>query len=47
MYVSFSVYNVLKGRVGSQVVIPYRGNEYDCNQLKVMGDLGQILLFVS
>ena len=35
------------GRVGGQVIIPYRGNEYDCNQLKVMGDLGQILLFVS
>ncbi|XP_028414034.1 NADH dehydrogenase [ubiquinone] 1 alpha subcomplex subunit 9, mitochondrial-like [Dendronephthya gigantea] len=33
------------GRVGSQVVIPYRGNEYDYNQLKVMGDLGQLLFF--
>ena len=35
------------GRVGSQVVIPFRGNEYDYNQLKVMGDLGQMLFFVS
>ncbi|XP_046848884.1 NADH dehydrogenase [ubiquinone] 1 alpha subcomplex subunit 9, mitochondrial-like [Xenia sp. Carnegie-2017] len=33
------------GRVGSQVVIPYRGNEYDYNPLKVMGDLGQMLFF--
>ena len=38
---------IFLGRVGSQVIIPYRGNEYDCNHLKVMGDLGQILLFVS
>jgi hypothetical protein len=38
---------IFVGRVGSQIVIPYRGNEYDCNQLKVMGDLGQLLFFVS
>jgi len=31
------------GRVGSQVVIPYRGEEKSYNHLKVMGDLGQII----
>ena len=31
------------GRIGSQVVIPYRGDEHDYRHLKVMGDLGQIV----
>jgi NADH dehydrogenase (ubiquinone) 1 alpha subcomplex subunit 9 len=31
------------GRIGSQVVIPYRGDEKDFEHLKVMGDLGQIV----
>jgi len=31
------------GRVGSQVVIPYRGEEKSYTHLKVMGDLGQII----
>jgi len=30
------------GRVGSQIVVPHRGDEYYCGHLKVMGDLGQI-----
>lgn len=29
--------------MGSQVVIPYRGTEYDVDHLKLCGDLGQIL----
>jgi len=33
----------LLGRVGSQVVIPYRGEEKVYTHLKVMGDLGQIV----
>lgn len=35
------------GRMGSQVVVPYRGDEYYCKHLKVMGDLGQIHLRVK
>ncbi|XP_055508983.1 NADH dehydrogenase [ubiquinone] 1 alpha subcomplex subunit 9, mitochondrial isoform X1 [Leucoraja erinacea] len=30
------------GRIGSQVVIPYRCDPYDVNYLKPMGDLGQL-----
>ncbi|XP_067860983.1 NADH dehydrogenase [ubiquinone] 1 alpha subcomplex subunit 9, mitochondrial [Heptranchias perlo] len=30
------------GRIGSQVVIPYRCDTYDINHLKPMGDLGQL-----
>lgn len=29
--------------MGSQVIIPYRGTEYDVGHLKLMGDLGQVL----
>lgn len=32
----------LKGRRGTQVVIPHRGTEDDRRHLKLMGDLGQI-----
>ncbi len=35
------------GRVGSQVVVPYRGDEADYRHLRPMGDLGQILFLVS
>ena len=35
------------GRVGSQVVVPYRGDEHDYRYLKPMGDLGQIVFLVS
>jgi len=31
------------GKMGSQVIIPYRGTEYDVGHLKLMGDLGQVL----
>ncbi|KAI8810402.1 hypothetical protein BJ742DRAFT_801706 [Cladochytrium replicatum] len=31
------------GRQGTQVVIPYRGNQEETRHLKVMGDLGQIV----
>lgn len=33
----------LEGRHGSQIVVPYRGEESSYNHLKVMGDLGQII----
>lgn len=35
------------GQIGSQVVVPYRGNEYDVMHLKPLGDLGQINLQVK
>lgn len=31
------------GRMGSQVVVPNRGDEHDHRHLKLMGDLGQIV----
>jgi len=31
------------GKIGSQVIIPYRGDHYDVRHLKLMGDLGQIM----
>ena len=30
------------GRVGSQIVVPLRGDEHDYRHLRLMGDLGQI-----
>ncbi|KAL3841946.1 hypothetical protein ACJMK2_020023 [Sinanodonta woodiana] len=33
------------GKTGSQVIIPYRGPEYEIKKLKLCGDLGQILFF--
>jgi len=33
------------GRLGSQVVVPYRGEEKAINHLKLMGDVGQIVPF--
>ena len=35
------------GKVGSQVIIPYRGDPYQVRDLKLCGDLGQILFLVS
>lgn len=32
------------GRMGSQVVVPFRGDEHDTRHLKVMGDYGQIVM---
>lgn len=34
------------GRSGNQVILPYRGEDYDIRHLKVMGDLGQIVPLV-
>ncbi|KYQ59482.1 NADH dehydrogenase [ubiquinone] 1 alpha subcomplex subunit 9, mitochondrial [Trachymyrmex zeteki] len=31
------------GKIGTQLIIPYRGDTYDCMPLKLCGDLGQIL----
>ena len=31
------------GRIGSQVTVPYRGDELNARHLKVMGDLGQVV----
>ncbi|XP_058840078.1 NADH dehydrogenase [ubiquinone] 1 alpha subcomplex subunit 9, mitochondrial-like [Topomyia yanbarensis] len=31
------------GKIGSQVIIPYRGDHYDALRLKLVGDLGQVL----
>ncbi|KAG5343365.1 NDUA9 dehydrogenase, partial [Acromyrmex heyeri] len=31
------------GKIGTQLIIPYRGDMYDCLPLKLCGDLGQIL----
>ena len=33
-------------RIGSQVMVPYRGDELDYRHLKLMGDLGQVLFLV-
>ena len=35
------------GRMGSQVVVPFRGDEHDYRHLRPMGDLGQVLFLVS
>jgi len=34
-------------KVGAQVIIPYRGDHMDVIHLKLTGDLGQVLFFVS
>lgn len=36
----------LTGRIGSQVIIPHRCDQYDLMYLKPMGDLGQIIFMV-
>lgn len=35
-----------KGRCGTQLIIPYRGDEHDTRHLKLMGDLGQVHMIV-
>ena len=37
----------LAGKCGSQVIIPYRGDQYDVDRLKILGDLGQVLFQVG
>lgn len=34
------------GRMGSQVIVPYRGDEHDYRHLRPMGDLGQVVFLV-
>lgn len=34
------------GRMGSQVIVPYRCEPYDTMHLRPMGDLGQIIFLV-
>lgn len=41
---SFSLF--LLGKVGSQIVTPYRGDQYWIRDLKVAGDLGQVIQLV-
>ncbi|CAL1547103.1 unnamed protein product [Lymnaea stagnalis] len=33
------------GKIGSQVIIPYRGDSNDVRRLRLVGDLGQVLFF--
>ncbi|KAL5007556.1 hypothetical protein ScPMuIL_016362 [Solemya velum] len=33
------------GKIGSQVIVPYRGDPYDVERLRVSGDIGQVLFF--
>lgn len=40
-----SIHSLL-GRMGSQVIIPYRCDTYDYMHLRPMGDLGQIIFLV-
>ena len=47
MAVNYNIFNSYIGRMGSQIIVPHRGDEYYCKHLKVMGDLGQIHLRVS
>lgn len=34
-------------KMGSQVLVPFRGSEDSHRHLKLMGDLGQVLFFIS
>ncbi|ODM93835.1 NADH dehydrogenase [ubiquinone] 1 alpha subcomplex subunit 9, mitochondrial [Orchesella cincta] len=33
------------GKIGTQIIIPYRGDHYDVLRLRLVGDLGQVLFF--
>lgn len=33
------------GKIGSQIIIPYRGDPYEVERLRLCGDLGQVLFF--
>lgn len=35
------------GKIGSQIIVPYRGDPYSVRDLKLCGDLGQVLFVVS
>jgi len=43
-FVGTCVVNQL-GKIGSQIICPYRGEPYHYRQLKLAGDLGQVLFF--
>ena len=45
--ITFDTIIISIGRVGSQVIAPYRGDEHDYRHLRPMGDLGQIVFPVS
>lgn len=40
------MYAVFVGRIGSQIIIPHRCDQYDLMYLRPMGDLGQIIFMV-
>ena len=40
---SFFFFPPPSGKVGSTVIVPYRGEENACRHLKLLGDLGQIV----
>lgn len=42
-----NVFWYVLGRGGNQIIVPYRGDEMDYRSLRLMGDLGQIMFFVS
>lgn len=33
------------GKIGSQIIVPYRGDPYEVERLRLCGDLGQVLFF--
>ncbi|KAL8618992.1 hypothetical protein ACOMHN_018374 [Nucella lapillus] len=33
------------GKIGSQIIVPYRGDPYEVERLRMCGDLGQVLFF--
>lgn len=43
-FLSLTLY--FQGRIGSQVIVPHRCDQYDIMYMKPMGDLGQILFMV-
>lgn len=40
------MHGIFVGRVGSQVIVPHRCDQYDIMYLRPMGDLGQIIFMV-
>lgn len=45
-YVFVDLSGGFAGRMGSQIVIPHRCDQYDLMYLRPMGDLGQIIFMV-
>lgn len=44
---SLTKISIFLGRIGSQVIIPYRCDSYDVIYLRPMGDLGQLIFMVG